>query len=253
MKPLIPTIVFALCWFLAIVPEDFFDRRESIQSNGTGDTTLVRKLVTSKFNVLIQRAEDGDDIYAVVTTMNSGGLKIDRKALVETMWRVDSNCHRHQEYGEYQFKTNQKFTFKVKSADIWCGLERKEDENDLQYMDRLASVEDPYEIPARELKQVNVERYDIDESGKIKLAGADHEVIKDQWLAMNRFDLLPKEKLVLLRNTIFAKKGYIFKTPELQAYFSKKPWYLPTHDNIAKFLSASDRKMIDYLEKLERR
>ena len=143
--------------------------------------------------------------------------------------------------------------FTLKTTDLWCGLERNEEETDPQYLDRLISIEDPYEIPAREYYDVNVEHYDIDDAGKIMLGNVFHNVLNDRWLSLNRFDLLPKERLALLRNTIFAKKGYAFKTPELQSYFSKKPWYVPQHDNIVKFLSASDKKLITYLEKLENR
>src|SRR5678815_1675733 len=130
MKPLFLNISLALCWFVAIVPEQSSVQKVPNPSTQDGDTTLVRKLVTTDFNVLIQRAEDGDDIYSVVTTTNGHGIKIDQKAMVETKWLLDSGCHRHQEQGEYVFKSNRKFTFTLKTTDLWCGLDREEDETD---------------------------------------------------------------------------------------------------------------------------
>jgi hypothetical protein len=253
MKPLFLTLSLALCWLLAIEPEQNSINKKPGLSTPGGDTTLVKKFVTPGFNVLIQRAEDGDDIYTVVTTTNGDGIKLDQKALIETKWLLDSGCHRHQEHGEYLFKSNRKFTFTLKTTNLWCGLERSEDETDAQYLGRLILIEDPYEIPARERYEVNVEHYDIDDLGKITRGNVFHNVLNDRWLSLSRFDLLPKERLELLRNTIFAKKGYAFKTPELQNYFARTSWYVPKHDNIVKFLSASDKKLITYLEKLENR
>jgi hypothetical protein len=31
----------------------------------------------------------------------------------------------------------------------------------------------------------------------------------------------------IMRNEIYARYGYIFKSPELQAYFAAQPWYKP--------------------------
>jgi hypothetical protein len=253
MKPIYLTIFFALCWLPAIIPEQFSVWNEPVALNGHGDTTLVKRLVTPNFNVLIQRVEDGDDIYAVITTINGQGLKIDQKTLVETRWRLDSGCHRQQEHGDYEFKSNRKFIFTLKTMDAWCGLERQQEETNSQYLDRLMLVEDPYQVPAHEMHQLTVEHYDIDEAGKINVGNVHHSIPTDNWLSLGRFDLLPNAKLALMRNTIFAQKGYKFKTQELKEYFSKKPWYVPKHDNIAAFLSASDKKLIDYLERLENR
>jgi hypothetical protein len=248
MKPLFLSFSLVLCWLLAITPGPFFFSHE-----GRADTTLVRTLVTPNFHLLIQRAEDGNDIYTVITTTNGKGLKIDQKALVETRWRLDSGCHRHQESGEYLLRSNYRFTFTLKTTDLWCGFDREEDEGEQQYRDRLLLEEDPYSIPGREFYKVTVQHYLIDDVGKIRQEGGYENVLTDRWTAMNRFDLLPRERVALLRHTIFAQKGYAFKSQELKDYFSAKSWYTPKYDNIVRLLSASDKKLIAYLEKLENR
>ena len=31
----------------------------------------------------------------------------------------------------------------------------------------------------------------------------------------------------ILRNLPFARRGYVFKSPDLTAYYKKQPWYVP--------------------------
>jgi len=31
----------------------------------------------------------------------------------------------------------------------------------------------------------------------------------------------------ILHNLPFARRGYVFKSPEIQAYYSRQPWYMP--------------------------
>jgi serine/threonine protein kinase, bacterial len=44
-------------------------------------------------------------------------------------------------------------------------------------------------------------------------------------------------ELRVMRNEIFARHGYIFKTPEMISYFSLQRWYNPRYDDISSFLS----------------
>lgn len=39
---------------------------------------------------------------------------------------------------------------------------------------------------------------------------------------------LGKSELIVARNELYARYGYIFANPELTAYFTAKPWYAPT-------------------------
>ncbi len=43
---------------------------------------------------------------------------------------------------------------------------------------------------------------------------------------------VPASELRLMRNTIYARKGYIFKSADLTAHFSQFPWYTPMRSNI---------------------
>ena len=46
----------------------------------------------------------------------------------------------------------------------------------------------------------------------------------------------PRE-LKIMKNEIYARHGYIFKTPELKSYFESQPWYKPTSDDVTNLLS----------------
>ena len=60
-----------------------------------------------------------------------------------------------------------------------------------------------------------------------------------------------KEKLRLLRNTLYAEKGYIF-TGDLRGYFNSKPWYhghISNQDSIP--LSSEEKVFVDAIKKYE--
>lgn len=70
----------------------------------------------------------------------------------------------------------------------------------------------------------------------------------------NYEDLLPmtEEELSILRNSIYAKYGYKFKSQKYRDYFSKYDWYEPKYDDVNSYLQLSDLKNIDLILKLEK-
>lgn len=62
---------------------------------------------------------------------------------------------------------------------------------------------------------------------------------------------LSKLELKLLRNEIFARHGYIFKSKDLQEYFSKKSWYNPQYEDITHKLTDIDKQNIELILKHE--
>ncbi len=261
MKPLYLACVLFFCWSVKNVQQvgplmtsSFKSFRPELSADDL-DTAVVERRNVRHFKVLVQRTMEEENIYIIITTMNQAGVKIEQLAFAETLSAVDSACHHYQEHGEYRFMKDLSIKIVTKSYDLACGIEQPDNESDEQYLNRLMNYDDPFGIPGRELNQENVKRYDINEEGKIveRKNGSSNKVVKNRWLALARFDKLPKAKLRMLRNTIYARKGYAFKTEDLRSFFSKKEWYEPKHDNIAKFLSSSDKELISYLENLENR
>lgn len=48
---------------------------------------------------------------------------------------------------------------------------------------------------------------------------------------------LSKTELRLMRNEIFARHGYIFKSADLRNHFSKQPWYNARYSNVDAMLT----------------
>lgn len=60
------------------------------------------------------------------------------------------------------------------------------------------------------------------------------------------------DELKTIRNTIYAKKGYIFKNKDLKKYFSKKSWYKGyTSDENQISLSSDEKTFIDIVKSYE--
>lgn len=57
--------------------------------------------------------------------------------------------------------------------------------------------------------------------------------------------------LKIMRNEIFARYGYIFRTQDMMDYFSQQSWYTPRYDNVTSLLSAIEKKNIDFIKKYE--
>ena len=60
-----------------------------------------------------------------------------------------------------------------------------------------------------------------------------------------------KEQLRIIRNEIFARYGYIFKSNDLKKYFGQQSWYDPKRENVDKYLSEREQKNIILLIEAE--
>jgi len=61
-----------------------------------------------------------------------------------------------------------------------------------------------------------------------------------------------KNDLRMIRNHIFARYGYIFKSKDLNDYFSKYSWYKPMNKNVDKFLTDRDKRIMNKISLLEK-
>ena len=64
---------------------------------------------------------------------------------------------------------------------------------------------------------------------------------------------LSDEELKLMRNEIYARHGYTFKSSDVRSYFMSQPWYKPrlNSSNAVKELSDVERYNIDFIGKYE--
>ena len=62
---------------------------------------------------------------------------------------------------------------------------------------------------------------------------------------------LSKEELRLLRNTIFAAHGMIFKADDLRQHFGQFPWYKPVRTNVDGLLTDMDKLNVQSIQAFE--
>ncbi|MEP7219679.1 MAG: YARHG domain-containing protein [Bacteroidota bacterium] len=58
-------------------------------------------------------------------------------------------------------------------------------------------------------------------------------------------------QLKIMKNEIFARHGFVFKSPEMVEYFSKQPWYKPDSNYSESSLSKTERENVALISSLE--
>jgi serine/threonine-protein kinase len=58
-------------------------------------------------------------------------------------------------------------------------------------------------------------------------------------------------ELRIMRNEIFARHGYIFKTPEMRSYFAQQSWYSPRYDDVSRLLSDVEVRNVKMIKSSE--
>ena len=62
---------------------------------------------------------------------------------------------------------------------------------------------------------------------------------------------LSKYELKIMRNEIFARHGYIFKTSAMAQYFSGQSWYRPLHKDVSSKLSTTEKDNVNFIKRYE--
>lgn len=79
----------------------------------------------------------------------------------------------------------------------------------------------------------------------------------DKEIKENNYDFedlvdLSLDSLRIKRNEVYAKRGYKFKSAELNNYFNKFDWYSPSHDDVRSMLTEIDKENIRKVIKAEK-
>ena len=62
---------------------------------------------------------------------------------------------------------------------------------------------------------------------------------------------MSKVELRILRNEIYARHGYIFKSQDLRNYFSAKDWYSPQYNDVSNLLNTIEKKNVAFIQRYE--
>lgn len=153
-------------------------------------------------------------------------------------------------YGEYSFLSERKFMVVIEKKEVHCAAD-PDDPNGVDLSEFL-NIIDPYEIVSQQKVTKTTKVYSISENGKILLNSQQEAILKNKIASLELFDLMPKKNLRIVRNYVFAKHGYAFKSAELQQLFAEFAWYKPVYTNVDDKLTANDKKIIAYILELEK-
>ena len=73
----------------------------------------------------------------------------------------------------------------------------------------------------------------------------------ERLLSHNELVGMSLQDLKIMRNEIFARHGYIFKTPEMINHFSRQNWYQPLYSDVYNMLSEIEKYNINLITKYE--
>jgi serine/threonine protein kinase len=82
-------------------------------------------------------------------------------------------------------------------------------------------------------------------------ARAEEKILNGAILVQTDIAGLSTSDLRLLRNTVYARHGRMFDSPELRRYFSSRPWYVPRSDYSDSDLTAADRANANLIRSAE--
>jgi len=70
---------------------------------------------------------------------------------------------------------------------------------------------------------------------------------------LTHYDLvdLSSRDLKIMRNEIFARHGYIFKTRDMIDYFSGQSWYQPVNSDVGSLLSGIEKENVNLIQAYE--
>jgi hypothetical protein len=75
----------------------------------------------------------------------------------------------------------------------------------------------------------------------------DYDWMSYEYVSGEDIYMLTDEQIDLLRNYIYAKHGYIFKTEYYRRYFSQFKWYRPRYKNVDNMLNKIEQKNVLFL------
>ena len=70
-------------------------------------------------------------------------------------------------------------------------------------------------------------------------------------LRSSDFARLTDWDMKIMRNEIYARHGYIFKTQDMIDYFSQQDWYYPRYNNVNSMLTSIEKRNINIIKLYE--
>ena len=255
MRKLYSILLFFQCFLFACDNK----LKETSEAEKMESSATINALKKDSPDSIIEIREVSDFIVHVYTPSNDNPTMTEQGIIV---YNHNENIISEMKYvksfgnewssqsSSYTFNDNQ-IEISFESDQYNPGMEASDDPSIGVSMEELSQIDDPYLILDQTKFQKWNENYLIDTKGIIKKVGSKISHSKIEVSEFNRFDILPSERLRILRNAIFAQYGYKFNAIDLQQYFTQKSWYKAERENVDELLTNTDKKIISYLNKLE--
>lgn len=107
---------------------------------------------------------------------------------------------------------------------------------------REVSTETTYSEPEENVEVESVRVSELPDYDWLSYREATIDDIEDQ----------PSGTLRTMRNYIYARHGYIFKSPDLKEFFSQYPWYEPQFEDVTPYLNDIEIANVDFIRRYER-
>ena len=100
----------------------------------------------------------------------------------------------------------------------------------------------------RKQEQKTTQQQSVSTSPKNSPSTISYEVTSSRVLTEKDIAGLSKEELRIIRNEIYARHGYIFKTDDMKAHFSKQSWYKASKADVSAELSSIENQNVQFLK-----
>lgn len=250
---LILTLLFVSCNKPKTKDESKKDQEENVLNDANGsevadsEDSVVERRVLGDLDILIySRAENAIATFIIIQVNSQEG-----KVLSKFEFLKSAGGEWDHTTSDYQFVSDSNFEITSENYQYFPGA-GIDDPNGVE-MEELLQFEDPYDIVDWNLEKKWAKQFAIGSDGKIDEVSSKRIHFQEEIDFLSRFDVLPKDRLRILRNAVFAKHNYRFKSEDLLQIFSKQSAYEPKLDNVDHLLTEVDKEIVTYIQKLEDR
>ena len=212
---------------------NLFPKEYVIIETGTGcdeavyrfysDSSVLVKELFYENSYLIGKWNLKKDTIYMNLLINSGKRGLGEQEIPAGMESVE-NCmeYPYPNYSNFYYNINKNIIIPLSEMDNWFRIDST----------KLASD------------------FDI-EKAKFEIYG-DYPEASMKLLDSLELNNLSKKELRLMKNEIFARYNYIFKSEDLRFHFGPKDWYMPENNNVDNCLTDIEKKNIELISKLEK-
>ncbi len=204
-----------------------------------GAKSFISKVNTLKTNIL------NNNVSQVIESPYSIGIKPNSEVTIIINFDDTREASVYFETDEqYGFK-DKKYIFKINAQSDLYYLEDNIKEKSQNFSGKMY----PNEIKT-DLIDNTIHRKEEDKKVTSEIEGKYPEA-SERLLDEADVKRLSLDELKIMRNEIYARHGYIFKSNEMRDYFFKQAWYRPTVDNVDNLLTDIEKKNISLIKLFE--